>query len=197
MWSVEQKIYRNRSIMTEIWTNDGHLGPFMANWGLQKTYHHQCQVAYRFWSTFEFIWNPVVSVPHKSFITLPGQPVPLVKGLYALWGGPNGPKICGQGTKIDFKDRGAPLGVSKKPQHSNFQDSPKNVGFTTFEKLTNVFTKSLALKLILHTFLLKGKVMKDLWGTDTTEFQMNSKADQNPCYLTFKFSRWSKKFWFH
>ena len=56
--------------------------PFMANWGHQKTYHHQCQVAYGFWSVFESIWNPRVSIPHESFITLPGfseYPVPLMQ----------------------------------------------------------------------------------------------------------------------
>ena len=58
MWSVEQKIYRNRPIMAKIWTNNGHFGPFMANWGHQKAYHHQCQVAYGFWSAFESIWRP-------------------------------------------------------------------------------------------------------------------------------------------
>ena len=33
---------------------------------------------------------------------------------------------------FDFDDAGA--GVSKKPQHSNFQAAPKNCGFTTLGK---------------------------------------------------------------
>ena len=37
------------------------------------------------------------------------------------------------------------LGVSKKHQLSNFQDAPKNPGFTTFEKLKNIWAESLAL----------------------------------------------------
>ena len=39
------------------------------------------------------------------------------------------------------------LGVSKKPQHSNFQDATKNCGFNTFEKPKNIWAESLALKL--------------------------------------------------
>ena len=37
--------------------------------------------------------------------------------------------------------------VSKKTEHSSFQGGPENRGFTTFEKLKNIWAKSLALEL--------------------------------------------------
>ena len=56
------------------------------------------------------------------------------------------PKHCLVGNPRDQRNL-LPVGVSKKPQHSNFQDAPKNCGFNTFEKPKNIWAESLALKL--------------------------------------------------
>ena len=49
------------------------------------------------------------------------------------------------GMGFDSDDAGA--GVSKKPQHSNFQASPKICGSNCLGQLKNIWAESLALKL--------------------------------------------------